>query len=468
MSGIITGQKATGSISVSVQSSGEATPTPTPTPPANGAPQITSTSADPTIVAPGGTSALVAVATDPDGDPLTFSWQASGGTLVPQGSQAVWTAPGTEGQFSITVRAEDGNGHTASASLAVSVAAVPSGTRNPALWPFTSTSAWNHPIGSSAIYAIETSPLWSPGSGGYINTRWNGVKVWFASAADPQERILTTTSWFPVKELTWWMPSGFHGALGGDQHAVVISPDRTQALEVIGAGETPSVRRGADGIWRFLSAHIIDLRTTTGWGVSPYDTTASYAANLGGLLRLDELETGIRHVLAAAVSTEALNRYAPGGKSWVWPAASSDDPNTYGTSGNLYIGSLLAIPASVDLTTLGIQHPWALRIAQAMQDYGIYIRDTASRGSSIVLYGESDLYSKLPADGTQFWQDLNKAIARLQIVTNNTPSSIGGGGTPRRPLAPPFSSTNVPPGFRDIALAYIDVRRSVNTHLGRA
>jgi hypothetical protein len=34
--------------------------------------------------------------------------------------------------------------------------------------------------------------------------------------------------------------------------------------------------------------------------------------------------------------------------------------------------------------------------------------------------------------------DLNKIRAQLRVVTNNGPSSVGGGGTPVVPLAPPL------------------------------
>jgi hypothetical protein len=57
----------------------------------------------------GGTVNLSVVATDQDNDPLTFTWQAASGTLsATTGTSVVWTAPLTEGSYSVTVSATDG------------------------------------------------------------------------------------------------------------------------------------------------------------------------------------------------------------------------------------------------------------------------------------------------------------------------------------------------------------------------
>ena len=40
----------------------------------------------------------------------------------------------------------------------------------------------------------------------------------------------------------------------------------------------------------------------------------------------------------------------------------------------------------------------------------------------------------------QSYSSLRKLVPLLKIVTNNTPQSVGGGGKPRGPLAPPFGT----------------------------
>jgi hypothetical protein len=73
-------------------------------------PVITAVNATPSDhVELGGTVNLSVVATDEDNDPLTFAWQAAGGTLsASTGTSVVWTAPNTEGSYSVTVSATDG------------------------------------------------------------------------------------------------------------------------------------------------------------------------------------------------------------------------------------------------------------------------------------------------------------------------------------------------------------------------
>jgi hypothetical protein len=39
--------------------------------------------------------------------------------------------------------------------------------------------------------------------------------------------------------------------------------------------------------------------------------------------------------------------------------------------------------------------------------------------------------------GNAWYRDNLKLMDALQLVTNNTPSSVGGGGTPRQPALPP-------------------------------
>ena len=62
-----------------------------------------------------GTQALSVTATDPDNDPLTYTWSAAAGLIVPltsNSSQATFTAPATPTLVPITVTISDGKGHS--------------------------------------------------------------------------------------------------------------------------------------------------------------------------------------------------------------------------------------------------------------------------------------------------------------------------------------------------------------------
>ena len=93
-------------------------------PPVNQPPQVTLSCA-PCAVAPGGEATLTTMASDPDNDPLAFSWSASGGVFDFGGATDTrtvrWTAPATVGAVTIRVTVSDGDGGTASARITMDV-----------------------------------------------------------------------------------------------------------------------------------------------------------------------------------------------------------------------------------------------------------------------------------------------------------------------------------------------------------
>jgi outer membrane protein OmpA-like peptidoglycan-associated protein len=79
-------------------------------------------SCTPCTVEIGRTATVTADAQDPDGDPLTYRWTVTTGTLAtPTQRQSLWTAPGQEGAVPFTVTVNDGKGGTASSSVTIQV-----------------------------------------------------------------------------------------------------------------------------------------------------------------------------------------------------------------------------------------------------------------------------------------------------------------------------------------------------------
>jgi len=87
----------------------------------NHSPVIESLTADPPAVNRGRTSTIECVASDPDGDELSYLWSAEQGDISGQDATVTWTAPSTCGTYTITVTVADGRGDEASQELSITV-----------------------------------------------------------------------------------------------------------------------------------------------------------------------------------------------------------------------------------------------------------------------------------------------------------------------------------------------------------
>ena len=95
------------------------------------------------------------------------------------------------------------------------------------------------------------------------------------------------------------------------------------------------------------------------------------------------------------------------------------------------MGSLLAIPRSVNVDDLGLT-PVGAMIAHALQTYGAYVSDTAGAWT---LYAQMEAESRISSARYDMW----KLRPLVRCVTNNGPRSIGGRGARLAPPAPPFA-----------------------------
>lgn len=294
------------------------------------------------------------------------------------------------------------------------VAAVPpqeSGTRDAAVYPFASTSIWNTPIGSRAAFenasGARTLSL-NSGAKPVVNRDSWSVSV---SAAGPQDARATLEAVRNKVTYTATIPSGTVATAGEDKHVTVIQPDRLLAYD------TFKMEKRSNTLWEAQVAFPVDL-TGPGTGTG---TRAAGVPAVAGLIRAQELEqNSIRHALAMAIPGEMLK---PGP---VWPATRQDS-DISGYTGAIPMGTLFAVPSSVDVTKLGLS-PEGTALARALQDYGAYVVD---RAGTVALYCElacdDDGYEKL----REAWRVLHP---QMRAVTNNGAGAVGGGGSPRVPL----------------------------------
>ena len=166
---------------------------------------------------------------------------------------------------------------------------------------------------------------------------------------------------------------------------------------------------------------------------------------VGGSLRLHEIPNtlgAIPHALKLTLPSTSLANCNGG---YRWPAVTADsgynNPSSWqyynGSNCNFRMGSLVALLPTYTCPTATTL---AGRVCQALKDYGAYVVDVhPSNGTGwnpLTINGEIGTQSSLDAIGSQ----LVPMITSLKVIANNASNNIGGGGTPRVPLAPPIGN----------------------------
>jgi hypothetical protein len=351
--------------------------------------------------------------------------------------------------------------------------------RDPLLQPFASTSIWNTPIGSKAVYVpANIAPL----TGAAL--RGDQDIIVLTPSAPATHIYENPAAWDPNADRCPYdqgpllfdvpIPSTF---VFGDTPRSATPNAALAALAADGRTllQTQPFARcttGTPATSRYVSASV-DLY---GDGIAGAHG-GSGLSSIGGTLRLGELRPGgpqVRHALKLEFFGEQ-NYYNDGLKAdcYRWPALHCDgpiaavlgpldgapDPTKYygGTNPALRPGSLVAIPASVAIANLGLQTEPARMLAWTLQNYGAYLVDDSAWaaanicveiGPSGSFEGQfaSDWGFPLATNGmtSPFARDMLAIVALLEVVDNNGPSSIGGGGIPLQPVAPPLSPPPAP------------------------
>lgn len=320
-------------------------------------------------------------------------------------------------------------------------------TRDKWLWPFASTSPWNMPIGSGAHYvpANIQKAQWVAADEEYL---------FKTKADDPVRSVYVPGTWGPGR-CTGTTPQG---KLQIPDNLIIADATKTSTPNngsafLMPDGKTlvqlnPLTRCSSAGNvygWRASDVDIYGDGLRGGHG-------GSGLSSIGGSIRKGEL-TGtqpIRHALKIDLWANKYLYYSSSNRGYRWPADRADSyaaQNYKGTNPKLVMGSLLAIPPEVTASSLGLQTKAGRRIFRALQDYGGYVVDD-SAGDAHYLSVEKGVLDEFRATygydfyGTSgtFYDDFMKIFKALQIVENNGSQNVGGGGTPRVPLAPPIGN----------------------------
>lgn len=166
--------------------------------------------ADATTVDPDVTVNLTATGSDPDDDPLTFSWMAAGGTLgtadtTDGNSTNTWSAS-DGGMYTVSVAVNDGNGGVATDSVMIEVTGVPPPPENepPVFDPEEITGDVAAPVVGQRVWLTATahdpehgdvSFDWSgPGSFADETVDEHGARVFWTPDAEGSATVTCTVS----------------------------------------------------------------------------------------------------------------------------------------------------------------------------------------------------------------------------------------------------------------------------------
>jgi len=180
------------------------------------------------------TSQMAVTATDDDGDPLTYAWSASGGTVSGAGASAVFTPPRvtSTNTYTVSVTVRDGKGGAATGNTSVTVQpgnTPPEITSGPTATPPTITDLQTSQL-TVATTDADSDPLtyeWSS-SGGTISG--SGPSVVFTPP-----RVTTTVTY----TVNVTVRDGYGGMTEGST-SVTVQPGNTPPVISSGPTATPS------------------------------------------------------------------------------------------------------------------------------------------------------------------------------------------------------------------------------------
>jgi hypothetical protein len=295
------------------------------------------------------------------------------------------------------------------------------GTRSASQTPFASNSVFNLPIGSGAQWQGNEQ---LSSANVFVNTTDSGFN----------ENIYTGTGSDPVVTVTNDASAG--GTAGTFQVHIPSG-----AVPSSGSDSTLSVDDTTTGTWySFGGFNRTGADTATAVQGSAESDTGSGIQVDGsdwdqgvGTLRESDLQSGaIDHTLRMELPTDMLQSFTNSAFQLApnaWPQTQEDGngPSVY--SGTVPYGVTVGIPAGTPEPAAVAANPGADMLWQALQDHGAMVRDSGGSGNTVIFQADQNVNPSDPL--IQGMEQFGAQImAASQILTNQGPNSINGGGTP--------------------------------------
>ena len=429
---------------------------------------ITVKSTSDSIETKGGTLQMAAQVEPADAAIQTVLWTVNN----TQGAATINTdgllTAGGDGLVTVRATAMDGTGIRGQKNILIKNQ-YKTDSRDPYLWPFAQNSIWNMPIGSNASYV--PAKLEMPTSGmltldeDYIiltpdepnmKIYWCDVRWGTGDRCTPTQPLNLQAN-MPIPQSFVVSPTTWDGGKPNAGIAVLLKDKKT----IWQSQPFAHCTNGGDATTGYVYGDNQDL-----YGLGYYGSHGgSRLSVLGGSIRTHELSPTsgpIRHAIKMNICGKKNFYYNNVNNGYRWPALAADAaaPTNYGkdrttpTVPECRMGALMAIPAAVTIESLGLETTPGKMLAQALQDYGGYVVDDTGwdvyaietewgpngrfRDEFKKNWGYDFVVSMSQSTSTLWGRDIVKIYKALNIVNNNTATSIGGGGTPRQALAPPF------------------------------
>ena len=120
----------------------------------NHRPAVTGLEAEPEMVLPRGNCQITCTASDRDGDELSYNWSTTGGEISGEGATVNWTAPYSEGCYSVTVTVTDGCGGQVTSQITITARY----NKSPYITTLVASADWITPSGSIPVTCTASDP----------------------------------------------------------------------------------------------------------------------------------------------------------------------------------------------------------------------------------------------------------------------------------------------------------------------